>query len=340
LHLDVTDEALLIYFVEMGVDVVDCAVLKPATCEEIPDGEGALLCRTEDDATRATSAAISHMIGDYPFSVKKTDRNDTNWSKLFVGGLEASIDSPDLRDFFSKYGYVKDACVMFNKSMQRSRGFGFVTFSCFSEARTALRDQPLRIKGKEIEAKYSKPKENMGPGSVRSDWSTTVVPGAINGGAAAPGAYNSYSQSGTYDPYTGYQPAAAAKVALPPSSPYYNVTTAGVSTSAGPTAPPRPPNYDGYQAAQPSQQRFSPEPRRYPGAGSYSQPRSLPYGDSGGVWSQDADTSSASELASAKSEIRILRVQNDSLKRENAELLRENARLTLEVKDMKAADWK
>jgi RNA recognition motif-containing protein len=55
--------------------------------------------------------------------------NTTQTKKLFVGGLATSVTEEQFKAYFASYGEVTDAVVMFDRDTQRSRGFGFVTFS-------------------------------------------------------------------------------------------------------------------------------------------------------------------------------------------------------------------
>lgn len=58
--------------------------------------------------------------------------------KLFIGGLAWATNDESLREAFSKYGRVTDAVVMKDRETQRSRGFGFVSFSSDEEAQKAI----------------------------------------------------------------------------------------------------------------------------------------------------------------------------------------------------------
>lgn len=49
-------------------------------------------------------------------------------TKLFIGGLAASVTSESMREYFSQYGKVVDATVMLDRETGRSKGFGFVSF--------------------------------------------------------------------------------------------------------------------------------------------------------------------------------------------------------------------
>ena len=52
-----------------------------------------------------------------------------NVNKLFVGGLEKSVTTEELRSHFSAYGEVADAIVKTDMVNGRSKGFGFVRFA-------------------------------------------------------------------------------------------------------------------------------------------------------------------------------------------------------------------
>lgn len=51
-----------------------------------------------------------------------------NFRRLFVGNLPWTISKRELRDYFSQFGYVSNAQVLFNKETGLSKGFGFVHF--------------------------------------------------------------------------------------------------------------------------------------------------------------------------------------------------------------------
>jgi len=52
----------------------------------------------------------------------------TRTKKIFVGGLSASTVQADLTSYFSQFGKVEEAMLMFDRQTNRHRGFGFVTF--------------------------------------------------------------------------------------------------------------------------------------------------------------------------------------------------------------------
>ena len=49
-------------------------------------------------------------------------------TKIFVGGVTPETTSEDLNTYFSRFGEVSVAQIMYDQTTNRSRGFGFVTF--------------------------------------------------------------------------------------------------------------------------------------------------------------------------------------------------------------------
>ncbi len=49
-------------------------------------------------------------------------------SKIFVGGLDFKLTVEELKQHFSQYGEVIDACILKDIYTGQSRGFGFVIF--------------------------------------------------------------------------------------------------------------------------------------------------------------------------------------------------------------------
>lgn len=78
--------------------------------------------------------------------------------KVFVGGLDKSILGDDLVDYFSKFGPVRDAAVVIDRTSGKSRGFGFCLFERFVP-RPVL-DHAHFIKGFPVAVKmYDQPKQ-------------------------------------------------------------------------------------------------------------------------------------------------------------------------------------
>uniref|UniRef100_A0A2I3RW25 RRM domain-containing protein n=1 Tax=Pan troglodytes TaxID=9598 RepID=A0A2I3RW25_PANTR len=58
--------------------------------------------------------------------------------KLFIGGLSFETTDDSLREHFEKWGTLTDCVVMRDPQTKRSRGFGFVTYSCVEEVDAAM----------------------------------------------------------------------------------------------------------------------------------------------------------------------------------------------------------
>lgn len=50
-------------------------------------------------------------------------------NKLFVGNVPWTVSQHELKKYFSEFGQVINATVMFDKNTGFSKGYGFVTFS-------------------------------------------------------------------------------------------------------------------------------------------------------------------------------------------------------------------
>jgi len=80
--------------------------------------------------------------------------------KLFVGGLNVETDNEGLRRYFEQYGQLTDCAVVMNQQLQRSRCFGFVTYSTAAEAGAAMAGRPHVIDGKTVEVKRAVARED------------------------------------------------------------------------------------------------------------------------------------------------------------------------------------
>jgi RNA recognition motif-containing protein len=79
-------------------------------------------------------------------------------TKLFVGNLEYTVTSDDLRQHFGAAGTVVDATVITDKMSGRSRGFGFVEMSSDDEAKAAIEKlNQSDLKGRKINVNEARP---------------------------------------------------------------------------------------------------------------------------------------------------------------------------------------
>ena len=82
-------------------------------------------------------------------------------AKLFVGNLDYTVTSEELKSMFSEFGNVVDAVVITDRETRRSRGFGFVEFGSDDEAKKAIEAMNGKdINGRKINVNEAKPQEN------------------------------------------------------------------------------------------------------------------------------------------------------------------------------------
>uniref|UniRef100_A0A2K5K5D3 Heterogeneous nuclear ribonucleoprotein A3 n=1 Tax=Colobus angolensis palliatus TaxID=336983 RepID=A0A2K5K5D3_COLAP len=79
--------------------------------------------------------------------------------KLFIGGLSFETTDDSLREHFEKWGTLTDCVVMRDPQTKRSRGFGFVTYSCVEEVDTAMCARPHKVDGRAVEPKRAVSRE-------------------------------------------------------------------------------------------------------------------------------------------------------------------------------------
>ena len=91
---------------------------------------------------------------------KREDMIDSS-KKIFVGGLEPSVTKEDLIEFFSKFGKVKDASVLFDNNRNASRGFGFVSFEDKNIVDELVKKNNFELKGRKIDVKRAQPKSEQ-----------------------------------------------------------------------------------------------------------------------------------------------------------------------------------
>ncbi|KAG8224433.1 hypothetical protein J437_LFUL001383 [Ladona fulva] len=84
------------------------------------------------------------------------------YRKLFIGGLDYRTTDETLKSHFEKWGEIVDVVVMKDPKTKRSRGFGFITYSCARMVDDAQAARPHRVDGREVESKRAVPREDIG----------------------------------------------------------------------------------------------------------------------------------------------------------------------------------
>jgi len=78
--------------------------------------------------------------------------------KLFVGNIAWTASEDDLRNIFSQHGEVEDLVILKDKFTNRSKGFGFVTFTSDEDAATAISElNAYNLNGRELVVNEAKP---------------------------------------------------------------------------------------------------------------------------------------------------------------------------------------
>uniref|UniRef100_A0A671SSG3 RNA-binding protein Musashi homolog 2-like n=1 Tax=Sinocyclocheilus anshuiensis TaxID=1608454 RepID=A0A671SSG3_9TELE len=79
-------------------------------------------------------------------------------SQLTSGSPNDSQHDPGLRDYFSKFGEIRECMVMRDPTTKRSRGFGFITFADVSSVDKVLAQPHHELDSKTIDPKVAFPR--------------------------------------------------------------------------------------------------------------------------------------------------------------------------------------
>jgi len=79
--------------------------------------------------------------------------NQDEAGKLFIGGIHRSTTQESLKNYFEKFGKIKECKLMIDKLTGNSRGFGFVTYVDPLSVNEVLLKKPHTLDNKMIDAK-------------------------------------------------------------------------------------------------------------------------------------------------------------------------------------------
>ena len=224
---------------------------------------------------------------------KTRERVEQNTAKLFVGGIEGTVSTEELRDFFQNYGPIKEAVVLKNINTNVSRGFGFVTFEDRNLADDIVRENNCVLKGKRMDVKWAEPKDSASQQRSSHTYSRGGHQSSHGGyrddyNSHRGGGYHNHHHPPPMDPPVAtiapYGPPPVQKPSY--NEPYYQDNRGGVSMDhyGGGGAPPAPhysnqrhSNYkqDSYYDQPAPQQPYKPQTYQEPSSGKvhdYRQP--------------------------------------------------------------------
>ncbi|GFS27808.1 RNA-binding protein 24 [Elysia marginata] len=105
-------------------------VAEKSTSFTVPDDTNAAAATTTTSATDSASINNnnnSSMAVTAPTVLSITGQKDTQYTKIFVGGLPYHTTDQSLREYFDKFGDIEEAVVITDRQTGKSRGYGFVS---------------------------------------------------------------------------------------------------------------------------------------------------------------------------------------------------------------------
>ena len=94
--------------------------------------------------------------------LERGKRENEQFRKLFIGDLSSETTEESLWNYYRQWGYLTDCVLIRDPASQKSRRFGFITFSSMAELDAAMAARPHFIDGKMVTPKRAVPREDHG----------------------------------------------------------------------------------------------------------------------------------------------------------------------------------
>ena len=191
-----TEETLRAYFEQFG-DVDEVILMKdkvtnqprgfafvhfvsPSSCDKVQQAAPHMIDGKAVDVKKAVPRGAQGQGPGRPSGGGDASSAGAVNTKVFVGGLGQDVMDLEFRQYFEQFGAVTDAVVMIDRTTQRSRGFGFITFADEISMQAVL-NQPHTIGGKTVEVKEAAPRGDVA-GTIRPTRDTGGMGGMGGGG--------------------------------------------------------------------------------------------------------------------------------------------------------------
>ena len=142
------------YFDRFGA--IKKIILKKDVKKKINKGYAFIICENQDTINRILNAyhEIEGRVVDCDVSHCGTKKNDdidrSILNRVCIKGLHRDITNKELHVYFSKYGTVKKAFIIYDPITKRSKLFGYVEYNDQKEKMKALNQKSHILKGKEF----------------------------------------------------------------------------------------------------------------------------------------------------------------------------------------------